>query len=159
MQVDGRNFLIPIDAELESGRHVEFETVNLDRVLDSVANAKKLALVILDSCRDNPFLSRMMKQSGRATRAMGQGLAAIEPQQGQFVVYATKDGSTADDGEGGHSPFTQALLMHIGEAGLDIRLMFSKVRDSVLKITQNRQNPFTYGSLPGEGLYFKMAAR
>jgi uncharacterized caspase-like protein len=92
-------------------------------------------------------------------RALGQGLAAIEPQQGQFVVYATKDGSTADDGQGDHSPFTQALLAHIAEAGVDIRLMFSEVRDTVLKITQNKQNPFTYGSLPGEGLYFKIAER
>jgi tetratricopeptide (TPR) repeat protein len=159
IQVDGRNYLIPTDASLDNERHIEFETVSLDRILGSVAGAKKLALVILDSCRNNPFLSRMVRPGGRATRALGQGLAAIEPQQGQFVVYATKDGSTADDGEGDHSPFTKALLMHIGEAGLDIRLMFSKVRDTVLKITQNRQSPFTYGSLPGEGLYFKVAER
>jgi tetratricopeptide (TPR) repeat protein len=159
MQVDGRNYLIPTDASLDNERHIEFETVSLDRILSSVAGAKKLALVILDSCRNNPFLSRMVRPGGRATRALGQGLAAIEPQQGQFVVYATKDGTTAEDGEGSHSPFTQALLMHIGEAGLDIRLMFSKVRDSVLKLTQNKQSPFTYGSLPGEGLYFKLAAQ
>jgi tetratricopeptide (TPR) repeat protein len=158
MQMNGHTFLIPRDAEISNERHVEFETVSLDRVVDSVAGAKKLALVIVDACRNNPFLSRMI-HTGRSVRALGQGLAAIEPQQGQFVVYATKDGSTAEDGAGDHSPFTQALLMHIGEAGLDIRLMFSKVRDSVLNITQNRQNPFTYGSLPGEGLYFKMAER
>ena len=156
MQMNGHTFLIPRDADFGSERHVEFETVRLDRVLDSVAGAKKLALVIVDACRNNPFLSRMIK-AGRSVRALGQGLAPIEPEQGQFVVYATKDGSTAEDGAGDHSPFTQALLMHISEAGLDIRLMFSEVRDSVLKITQNRQNPFTYGSLPGEALYFKIA--
>jgi tetratricopeptide (TPR) repeat protein len=156
MAVDGRTFLLPTDAELDIDRHVEFETVSLDRVLDSVADAKKLALVILDACRNNPFLNRM-RQSGRTARALGQGLASIEPQRGEFVVYATRDGSTAEDGKGDHSPFTQALLMHIGEAGVDIRLMFSEVRDTVLKTTQNRQSPFTYGSLPGEAFYFKMA--
>jgi len=156
MAVDGHTFLLPTDAELDNDRHVEFETVSLDRVLDSVADAKKLALVILDACRNNPFLNRM-RQSGRTARALAQGLASIEPQRGEVVVYATRDGSTAEDGQGDHSPFTQALLMHIDEPGLDIRLMFSKVTDTVLKITQNRQRPCAYGSLPGEELFFKMA--
>src|SRR5262249_21189784 len=143
---------------LSNERHIEFETVSLDRVLDSVAGAKKLPLVILDSCRNSPFLSRMMRQTGRTVRALGQGLAPVDPQQNQFVVYATRDGSTAEDGVGDHSPFTQAILMHIGEAGVDIRFLFSEVGESVRKITQNRQNPFTYGSLPAERFYFKTAA-
>jgi len=158
ISVGGRNYLIPRDADLGNERHLEFETVSLDRVLDSVAGAKKLPLVILDSCRNSPFLSRMMRQSGRSVRSLGQGLAAVDPQQNQFVVYATKDGSTAEDGAGDHSPFTQALLTHIGEAGVDIRFLFSEVGESVRKITQNRQNPFTYGSLPAERFFFKIAA-
>ena len=157
MQVDGHNFLIPTDAKLESDRHVDFETVVLDRVIDSMNGTKKLGLVILDACRDNPFLKRM-KQT-RSVRSFGQGLAAVEPSQGQMIVYATKDGSVAEDGEDDHSPFTKALLTHIHEARLDIRLMFSKVRDTVLQSTQNRQQPFTYGSLPGEGLFFKVAEK
>ena len=155
MQVDGHNFLIPVDARLENDRHVDFETVVLDRVIDSMGGTKKLGLVILDACRDNPFLKRM-KQT-RSVRSFGSGLAAVEPGVGQMIVYATKDGSVAEDGEGDHSPFTTALLRHIHEARLDIRLMFSKVRDSVLQTTGNRQHPFTYGSLPGEGLFFKLA--
>jgi len=157
MQVDGHNFLIPADAKLASDRHVDYETVGLDRVIDSMNGTKKLGLVILDACRDNPFLKRMRQT--RSARSFGQGLAAVEPSQGQMIVYATKDGSVAEDGEGDHSPFTKALLEHIGEARLDIRLMFSKVRDTVLQSTQNRQQPFTYGSLPGEGLFFKLAGR
>ena len=157
MQVDGRNFLIPTDAKLASDKHVDFETVVLDRVIESMNGTKKLGLVILDACRDNPFLKRM-KQT-RSARSFGQGLAAVEPSQGQMIVYATKDGSVAEDGEGDHSPFTKALLEHIHEARLDIRLMFSKVRDAVLQSTQNRQQPFTYGSLPGEGLFFKVAEK
>ena len=127
MQVDGHNFLIPTDAKLESDRHVDFETVVLDRVIDSMNGTKKLGLVILDACRDNPFLKRM-KQT-RSVRSFGQGLAAVEPGQGQMIVYATKDGSVAEDGDGEHSPFTTALLQHIHEARLDIRLLFSKVRE------------------------------
>jgi len=157
MQVDGHNFLIPTDAKLETDRHVDFETVVLDRVIDSLNGTKKLGLVILDACRDNPFLKRMRQT--RSVRSFGQGLAAVEPNKGQMIVYATKDGSVAEDGEDDHSPFTKALLSHIHEARLDIRLMFSKVRDSVLQSTQNRQQPFTYGSLPGEGLFFKVAEK
>jgi tetratricopeptide (TPR) repeat protein len=157
MQVDGRNFLIPTEAKLASDRHVDFETVVLDKVIESMNGTKKLGLVILDACRDNPFLKRM-KQT-RSARSFGQGLAAVEPSQGQMIVYATKDGSVAEDGDEDHSPFTKALLTHIHEARLDIRLMFSKVRDSVLQSTQNRQQPFTYGSLPGEGLFFKVAEK
>jgi uncharacterized caspase-like protein len=157
MQVDGHNFLIPTDAKLDSDRHVNFETVVLDRVIESMNGTKKLGLVILDACRDNPFLKRMRQT--RSVRSFGQGLAAVEPSQGQMIVYATKDGSIAEDGDDDHSPFTKALLAHIHEARLDIRLMFSKVRDTVLQSTQNRQQPFTYGSLPGEGLFFKVAEK
>ncbi len=157
MQVDGHNHLIPTDAKLENDRHVDFETVVLDKVIESMSGTKKLGLVILDACRDNPFLKRM-KQT-RSVRSFGQGLAAVEPGQGQMIVYATKDGSVAEDGEDDHSPFTKALLLHIHEARLDIRLMFSKVRDAVLQSTGNRQQPFTYGSLPGEGLFFKVAEK
>ena len=153
MQVDGHNFLIPTDARLASDRHVDYETLVLDKVIESLNGTKKLGLVILDACRDNPFLKRM-KQT-RSARSFGQGLAAVEPSQGQMIVYATKDGSVAEDGDSDHSPFTAAFLQHIHEARLDIRLMFSKVRDTVLQSTQNRQQPFTYGSLPGEGLFFK----
>ena len=71
-----------------------------------------------------------------------------------MIVYATKDGSVAEDGDDDHSPFTKALLTHIHEARLDIRLMFSKVRCCNRPRTEQ---PFTYGSLPGEGLFFKIA--
>jgi tetratricopeptide (TPR) repeat protein len=156
MQVDGRNFLIPTDAKLETGHHVSFETIPLSRVIQSLTGAKKLGLLILDACRDNPFVMHMRQT--RPVRSFGQGLAVDEPGAGQMIAYATKDGSVAEDGTDGHSPFTKALLDHIGDAQLDMRLMFSKVRDSVARATEKRQQPFTYGSLPGEGLFFKMAA-
>jgi uncharacterized caspase-like protein len=96
-----------------------------------------------------------MIQDGKAKRALADGLASVEPTQGELVAYATRDGRVAWDGTSEHSPFTHALLQHMQEGGVDIRLMFSKVRDSVMKMTNNAQEPFTYGSLPGEEFYFK----
>ena len=158
VQVDGRNFLIPADAKFQRASHVEFEAVALDRVMASAAEAKKLGLVVLDSCRNNPFINRL-SQDGKSKRAIGDGLASVEPTQGELVAFSTRDGRVAWDGTGEHSPFTQALLQYAGETGVDIRLMFGKVRDFVMKTTNNGQEPFTYGSLPGEEFYFNTGGR
>jgi uncharacterized caspase-like protein len=156
MQADGHNYLIPADAQLDRVSHVEDETISLDHVLKKVAG-RKLGLVILDSCRNNPFVSRMA-QDGHASRGIGTGFASVEPAPGELVVFATRDGHVAFDGEGEHSPFTQALLYHIDEPLVDVGLLFRKVRDTVMSTTKNAQEPFTYGSLPGEQLYLKIAA-
>jgi hypothetical protein len=156
LQVAGSNFLIPADAKLERVEHVEDETINLDRVVKKVGAARKLGIVILDACRNNPFLDRMV-QEGRGTRGIGTGLASVEPPHGELVVFATRDGHVASDGEGEHSPFTQALLYHIDEPRVDVELLFRKVRDTVMTTTHNAQEPFTYGSLPGEQLFLKVA--
>jgi uncharacterized caspase-like protein len=84
------------------------------------------------------------------------GLAKVEPLKGELVAFATRDNHTAADGDDEHSPFTHALLYHINEPEVDVQLLFRKVRDTVLLRTKNAQEPFTYGSLPGENLYFKM---
>ena len=154
MQMDGRNYLIPSDAELKHLRHVKHETVSLDDMLDSLSEAKKLRLVILDACRNNPFLNRLI-ESGGGQRALGRGFAPIEPKSGMLVAFATRDGDVAADGEGDNSPFTLGMLAHIEEPGVDIGLFFRKVRDRVMAATSNKQEPFTYGSLPSEELYFK----
>jgi uncharacterized caspase-like protein len=124
-------------------------------VLSKVEDARQLRLVILDACRNNPFLARMEQAGG--TRSLGRGLGRIEPQRGVLVAYAARDGELAEDGFGPHSPFTEALLEHLEEPGLEIGLLFRKVRDAVLRRTGNAQEPFVYGSLPSEGLYFKGA--
>src|SRR6267142_809708 len=136
MEVDGTNYLIPVDAKLE-------------RVLLAIEPAKRLRLVILDACRDNPF-SKSMKRT-LASRAIGQGLAKIEPSSpNMLIAYSAKAGSTAADGDGKNSPFTVALSKYLTEPGLDVRRAFGFVRDDVLKNTSNRQEPFVYGSLGGE---------
>lgn len=149
IEVDGSNYLIPVDAKLERDTDIYDEAFSLDRILIAIEPAKKLRLVILDACRDNPF-SKKMKRSV-ATRAIGQGLAKVEPTSPNVLIaYSAKAGSTAADGDGNNSPFTTALAHHLTTPGLDVRRAFGFVRDEVLKTTGNRQEPFVYGSLGGE---------
>lgn len=149
IEVDGNNYLVPADAKLASDFDVEDETVSLDRVLRALEGAKRLKLVILDACRDNPF-AKTMKRSV-STRSIGRGLAKIEPSMSDtLVAFAAKAGAVASDGDGKNSPFAAALVKHITEPGLDLRLAFGRVRDEVLKSTAYGQEPFVYGSLGGE---------
>jgi uncharacterized caspase-like protein len=149
IEVDGANYLIPVDARLERDTDVYDEALSLDRILIAIEPAKKLRLVILDACRDNPFAKGMKRTV--ATRAIGQGLAKVEPTSPNVLIaYSAKAGFTATDGDGSNSPFTAALAHHIATPGLDVRRAFGFVRDEVLKTTGNRQEPFVYGSLGGE---------
>jgi uncharacterized caspase-like protein len=149
IEVDGANYLIPVDARLERDTDIYDEAFSLDRILIAIEPAKKLRLVILDACRDNPF-ARTMKRTV-ASRAIGQGLAKVEPTSPNVLIaYSAKAGSTAADGDGKNSPFTAALSHHLTKPGLDVRRAFGFVRDEVLKTTGNRQEPFVYGSLGGE---------
>ena len=156
IEVDGRNFLVPVDARLASDQDVEFETVPLELVMRSVERARGLRLVVLDACRDNPFAESM--QRAGATRSIGRGLARAEPRGETLVAYAAKGGSTAADGDGRNSPYTGALLRYLEEPGLDVGRMFRKVRDEVLTATGGRQEPFVYGSMPGRDVYLASAA-
>ena len=149
IEVDATNYLVPADARLLSDFDVEDETVSLDRVLKALDPVKRLKLVILDACRDNPF-AKTMKRSV-ASRSIGRGLAKIEPAMSDTpIAFAAKAGAVASDGDGQNSPFATALVKYIAEPGLDLRLAFGRVRDDVLKATGNRQEPFVYGSLGGE---------
>jgi uncharacterized caspase-like protein len=149
IEVDGSNYLIPVDARLERDDDVYDEAFSLDRILATVEPAKRLRLVILDACRDNPFAQKMKKTL--ATRSIGRGLAKVEPESSNtLIAYSAKAGSTAQDGSGKDSPFTTALANHLTTPGLDIRRAFGFVRDDVLKTTNNRQEPYVYGSLGGD---------
>src|SRR5262249_52344009 len=151
LEVDGQNYLIPVDARLERDTDVFDEAFSLDRIMVAVEPAKQLRLVILDACRDNPFAKSMKRTV--ATRAVGLGLAKIEPSSSNtLVAYSARAGSTAQDGAGRNSPFTIALAKHLTTPGLDVRKAFGFVRDDVLKATANRQEPFVYGSLGGDDL-------
>lgn len=151
MEVDGRNWLIPVDAKLGDERDLEDEAVNLDGIMSAVGSARRLRVVILDACRDNPFAVTMRRIGG--TRAVTRGLADPREVTGTLIVYAAKAGSTASDGGGVNSPFAQALARRLPEPGTDVQLVFRRVGDDVLAATNNRQEPFQYGSLRGEALY------
>jgi uncharacterized caspase-like protein len=151
IEVDGSNYLIPVDARLERDTDVYDEAFSLDRILIAVEPVRKLRLVILDACRDNPFAKGMKRTV--ASRAIGQGLAKVEPTSPNVLIaFSAKAGSTAADGDGKNSPFTIALSKHLTTPGLDVRRAFGFVRDDVLKSTGNRQEPFVYGSLGGEDM-------
>ncbi|WKA26761.1 caspase family protein [Bradyrhizobium roseum] len=149
IEVDGTNYIIPVDAALERDLDVYDEAFPLDRILVTIEPAKQLRLVILDACRDNPFVKTMKRTIG--SRAVGRGLAKIEPTSpNTLIAFAAKAGSTASDGDNKNSPFTSALIKHIATPGLDLRKAFGFVRDDVLKKTSNRQEPYVYGSLGGD---------
>jgi len=153
MELAGQNWLIPTDAVLASSNDVPDETVPLSRVLDRVRAARRLRIVILDACRSNPFLSRMVITAGK-TRGIERGLGRIEPEYGELVFYAARDGSVASDGRGEHSPFTAALLKHMSEEGVELGHFFRRVTSTVLRSTNPQQEPFVYGRLPEEDFYF-----
>jgi uncharacterized caspase-like protein len=155
MEIGGVNYLVPTDARLKVDRDAQDEAVPLNRVLDAISGAKKLKLVMLDACRENPFAQQMRRTM--AMRAVSRGLARIEPDGATLVVYAAKDGELAADGTGDHSPFTTALLRRLQQPGIEINRLFRLVTGDVLLATNSRQRPFVYGSIPGdEEFYFKL---
>jgi len=148
IEVNGTNYLIPVDAVLERDIDVEDETVSLDRVSQIIEAARRLRVVILDACRDNPFASSMKRTV--ANRSIGRGLGRVDVMTADtLVAFAARAGSTAADGSGANSPYTTALLQHLVTPGLDVRLALGRVRDQVLASTGGRQEPFVYGSLGG----------
>jgi uncharacterized caspase-like protein len=158
MELGGVNYVIPVDAKLDSDRDVQDQAIPLDRVMASLEHAKKLRLIVLDACRDNPFLPRMRRLMVAATRdPIRPGLASIEPERGTLVAYAAKHGQVAADGsDGRHSPFVNAFLARLREPRLEINMLFRHVRDDVLKATNFRQEPHTYGTLPAQTFFFKV---
>lgn len=150
IEIENTNYLIPINAELKRASDVEFEALRLDALLSALAAPKGLKIVLIDACRDNPFRVSM-RQSG-VTRSIGRGLARIEP-TGVVVGYAAKGGTYALDGHQRNSPYAMALMEHLETPGLELGKLFRKVRDSVFEVTEQQQEPFVYGSLPGHDIY------
>jgi hypothetical protein len=172
IEVNGQNYLIPVDATLKTDRDVQFEAVAMDQVMSSIDGAKKLKLIVLDACRDNPFAPKMEKTGVRdvvaaattaggrvGTRSIGRGLGEVKVTGASLVVFAAKHGQTALDGEGANSPFAVALVQRIATPGVEINKIFRLVRDDVMEATAGRQEPYTYGSLPGKEDFFFVAAK
>jgi outer membrane murein-binding lipoprotein Lpp len=147
IEIGGVNYLVPVDARLVAERDVKFEAIPMEDVTAALAGARRLKLVLLDACRDNPF-----GKGGRggATKSLGQtrGLGRVEADVADMLIaYAAAPGQVAFDGTGSISPFTAALARELVAPGVDVRLALGAVRDDVLKATGGRQQPFLTGSL------------
>jgi tetratricopeptide (TPR) repeat protein len=148
MQVDGNNYLVPVDATVKSKNTAVFELVDIDRILKGLDDEARANIIILDACRDNPFETRIApsRSAGR-----GAGLSGYESVgAGTLIAFATAPGNTAADGSGTHSPFTVALLKHIGTPKLEVNQMLTRVRIDVAAATEKKQVPWANSSLLGE---------
>jgi uncharacterized protein len=158
----GENFLIPVDVHLADLKDVTEQAIPADSLLDAVRSARRLRVVILDSCRNNPFADVTGGRSLNVPIASGTpvadtirraGLAPPSPENGTLVVYAAKAGEVAFDGKEGHSPLARALMEQLPGSGVEIDMMFRRVRDEVMRDTENQQEPHFYGSLSSIPLF------
>ena len=151
IEVAGENYLVPVDAKLAHDRDLEYEAVTLASVLEAVSEARKLKLVILDACRDNPLSHKINLRAG-TTRKLARGLERIEPAGDVLVAYAAKAGTVALDGTGKHSPYAEALLKHMPTPGIDVFRLFGRISEAVLEVTNRQQEPWLYGRPGGEAI-------
>ena len=154
VQVDGVNYLVPVNMRADgvSAGYVKLSGISLNATLDYLP--AKARIVFLDACRDNPVSRSLL-----ATRSSAAvGLAPVAATSGTLIAYATRDGSTAEDGTGRNSPYTTALLQHL-DLPMDIGIVLRQVRQTVMGMTSNRQEPWEYGSLLGGELVLSKMAR
>jgi caspase domain-containing protein len=166
IEASGENWLIPVDAKLATQADASSEAVSVRSLNAQVAKASQLGLIILDACRDNPFAQSFKnttvstpptaaEKSVLAPRSVSKGLAPTEPAGNVLIAFSAKDGTVARDGIGRNSPFTTSLLANIEIQGLEISALFRKVRDEVMRTTKDEQQPYVYGSLSSDLIYFK----
>jgi uncharacterized caspase-like protein len=145
MQVNGVNYLIPVDAKLEKQTSLDFETVNAENIIRYMSSDTRAGLVFLDACRDNP-LSRSFQKKSRST-SVGSGLASrTASDQNLLIAYATSPGQVALDGTGRNSPFTTALLNRLPQAQDDVASVLTDVAGDVQKATKSEQIPWMHSS-------------
>lgn len=149
MQVKGRNYLIPVDADIQVEDEVPYRSIDANEVLAKMETSRNpLNMMILDACRNNPF--------ARSFRSNAQGLAQMDAPSGTLIAFATSPGSVASDGAGKHGLYTQYLLANLGAPGLAVEQMFKRVRINVMKTTSNKQVPWESSSLVGD-FYFNVS--
>jgi len=152
LQVDGRNYLLPVDTKLETPSDLAFEAIGLDNILESLNGGSRTNIIILDACRNNPFAQSLASRSGAARSiTVLSGLAGYSNLgTGTLIAFSTAPGAVALDGTGSNSPFTKALVRHLRTPGLEVRQMLTRVRADVAAETRGRQIPWDNSSLLGE---------
>jgi len=150
LQVNGENYLVPIGARIARDQDVEFETVDVRRILGAMEGADNgVNIIVLDACRNNPF--------ARSLRSSQRGLAVTQAITGSLIAYATAPGSTAADGSGRNGVYTSHLLQNMSLPGLPIEQVFKNVRLGVMKETANKQTPWESSSLTGHVTFIPAA--
>lgn len=142
MQVEGRNFLIPVNSDIQEEDEVPYKAIDAGMVLRKMESAgNSVNIVILDACRNNPF--------ARSFRSGSRGLARMDAPSGSLIIYATAPGDVAADGDGRNGIFTENLLKYLQTRGVDVEVMLKSVRRAVFDQTGGRQTPWTSSSLRG----------
>jgi uncharacterized caspase-like protein len=140
IQFNGVNYLAPIDATLADEADLRRMT-RVDEIVADLQQAKSLRILVLDSCRDNPFAEQLRRSiAGTRSIPLGRGLAKIDAPQGMIMAYATQAGHTAEDGDGTNSPYTSAFLKHVEEQN-EIGTIFREVSEDVYETTKHSQLP------------------
>jgi uncharacterized caspase-like protein len=146
LQVDDRNYLVPVDTRLERASDLSFETVGLDTIMENLDSPSRTNIILLDACRNNPFAKAFKGAAGRSF-AVQRGLAPSNPGGGTLIAFSTKPGAVALDGDGANSPFTEALARHLRTPGLEVRQMLTRVRADVISATRGEQYPWDNSGL------------
>src|SRR5262249_11081404 len=151
LQVDDRNYLVPVNTRLERASDLSFETIGLDSILENLESASRTNIIILDACRNNPFAKAFASRNGAGRAfAVQRGLAPSNPGGGTLIAFSTKPGAVALDGSGANSPFTEALALHLRTPGLAVRQMLTRVRADVVAATRGEQYPWDNSGLLSE---------
>ena len=150
LQIKGVNYLPAVDADINSEDDVPMQSIDLNRVLDILGESKtRLNLLFLDACRNNPY--------ARSMRSGVAGLAKVDAPSGTLISFATRPGSTASDGGGGHGVYTEQLLSQMREPNVPVEQVLKRVGASVKRATRGAQEPWMEGSIEGD-FYFRGGA-
>ncbi|WP_028137569.1 caspase family protein [Bradyrhizobium japonicum] len=157
VQVDGRNYLIPVDVALKPGAAMTEAMIDMDTIMAGLDDQVRTNILILDACRNNPMAQQVASAGANRGIESASGLAAPTSLgagatlgAGTLIAFATAPGQVALDGEGANSPFSAALSRHIGTPGLEVQQMLTRVRAEVVSSTRNKQVPWSNSSLLGE---------
>lgn len=157
VQVDGRNYLIPVDVELKPGTGMTAAMIDMDTIMAGLDDQVRTNILIFDACRNNPMAQQVASAGTNRAIEGASGLAAPTSLgsgatlgAGTLIAFATAPGQVALDGEGANSPFSAALSRHIGTPGLEVQQMLTRVRAEVVSSTKNKQVPWSNSSLLGE---------
>jgi hypothetical protein len=150
LQFNGENYLVPVEARVEDEIGVQYETTRLNDVVTALNFSRGVKIMVLDACRNNPFVTHLARRQGTRSFAVGTGLAPVARAQGMVIAYATQANDVAADGAGRNSPFTAALVREIDQPGVEVATLFRRVQKSVYEATNGRQTPELSLSLLGD---------